>query len=229
MNLINSSCLVEDNGKLLCLDAEGDPAERIAVVGVSEYLLAVGKHAEGLDEGVRNLYGNEILARHELLREDTHLLVGRDRLAREVGVEYETELAQFLFLAKVKLERIADIERCIVDIHIFIGTLDTVLEECKLGFGEIDLRALGELGNLADGAGDIASRVAEFILKNLDLYNCLTLLTVPAYENTVVCATGNIASMGIVRSAVIDVYDIMSCDKVLFTKEALDAFIARLA
>jgi ribosomal protein L4 len=35
--------------------------------------------------------------------------------------------------------------------------------------------------------------------------------------------------MGIVRSAVIDAYDIMSCDKILFTKEALDAFIARLA
>ena len=76
---------------------------------------------------------------------------------------------------------------------------------------------------------DHKTKNAVAILKKLDLYNCLTLLTVPAYENTVVCATGNIASMGIVRSAVIDVYDIMSCDKVLFTKEALDAFIARLA
>ena len=76
---------------------------------------------------------------------------------------------------------------------------------------------------------DHKTKNAVAILKKLDLYNCLTLLTVPEYENTVVCATGNISSMGIVRSAVIDVYDIMSCDKVLFTKEALDAFIARLA
>ena len=76
---------------------------------------------------------------------------------------------------------------------------------------------------------DHKTKNAVAILKKLDLYNSLTLLTVPAYENTVVCATGNIASMGIVRSAVIDAYDIMSCDKILFTKDALDAFIARLA
>ena len=44
-----------------------------------------------------------------------------------------------------------------------------------------------------------------------------------------ISATGNIPTMGIVRAGVIDVYDIMSCEKILFTKDALDAFIARLA
>ena len=78
MDLIDSSCFLKYNGQLLRLDAEGDLTQRVVVFGVGVDLLAVGKHAEGLDEGVRNLYGNEILARHKLLREDTHLLVGRD-------------------------------------------------------------------------------------------------------------------------------------------------------
>ena len=76
---------------------------------------------------------------------------------------------------------------------------------------------------------DHKTKNAVAILKNLNLYDNLTLLTVPEYENAVVCATGNIPTVGIVRSAVIDVYDIMSCEKILFTKDALDAFIARLA
>ena len=76
---------------------------------------------------------------------------------------------------------------------------------------------------------DHKTKNAVAILKNLNLYDNLTLLTVPEYENTVVCATGNIPTMGIVRAGVIDVYDIMSCEKILFTKDALDAFIARLA
>ena len=76
---------------------------------------------------------------------------------------------------------------------------------------------------------DHKTKNAVAILKNLNLYDNLTLLTVPEYENIVVCATGNIPTVGIVRSAVIDVYDIMSCEKILFTKDALDAFIARLA
>ena len=78
---------------------------------------------------------------------------------------------------------------------------------------------------------DHKTKNAVAVLKKLDLYDSLTLLTLPGYENanTIVCAVGNIPTVGVVRSAVIDVYDVLNCDKILFTKEALDAFIARLA
>jgi len=78
---------------------------------------------------------------------------------------------------------------------------------------------------------DHKTKNAVAILKKLGLYDSLTLLTLPGYENanTIFCAVGNIPTVGVVRSGVVDVYDMLNCDKVLFTKEALDAFIARLA
>ena len=57
MNLIDSSCFLKHNGQLLRLHAEGDLAQGVAVVGIAVDLLAVCKHAEGLDEGVCYLYG----------------------------------------------------------------------------------------------------------------------------------------------------------------------------
>ena len=76
---------------------------------------------------------------------------------------------------------------------------------------------------------DHKTKNAVAILKKLDLDKSITLLSIPEYQLVVDCAVGNIPTMDVLRPAVIDVYDMLSFDKVLFTKEALDAFIARLA
>ena len=76
---------------------------------------------------------------------------------------------------------------------------------------------------------DHKTKNAVAILKKLDLYNCLTLLTVPAYENTVVCATGNIPNLVLRRSGTVNVYELLRFKKLVFSKDALDAFIGRLA
>jgi len=76
---------------------------------------------------------------------------------------------------------------------------------------------------------DHKTRSAVAILKNLKLDQQVTLLSVPEYQLVIDCAIGNIPTMDVARPCVINTYDLLSFDKVLFTKDALDAFIARLA
>ena len=47
-------------------------------------------------------------------------------------------------------------------------------------------------------------------------------------EEKAVLATDNIAGLLLIRAASVNVYDLLRYDKLVFTKEALDAFIERL-
>ncbi len=57
------------------------------------------------------------------------------------------------------------------------------------------------------------------------------MVTVPNLENqeAVVCATGNIANLVLRKSDCVNTYELLRFGKLLFTKDALDAFIQRLA
>ncbi|MPN21362.1 50S ribosomal protein L4 [bioreactor metagenome] len=55
-----------------------------------------------------------------------------------------------------------------------------------------------------------------------------TLLAVPEYEENTVLATDNIASLLLIKATSVNVYDLLRYDKLIFTKDALDAFIGRL-
>ena len=65
------------------------------------------------------------------------------------------------------------------------------------------------------------------VLKALKLEGT-ALLSVPEYEENAVLATDNIAGLLLIRAASVNVYDLLRYDKLVFTKEALDAFITRL-
>lgn len=55
-----------------------------------------------------------------------------------------------------------------------------------------------------------------------------TLIAVPEYEENAVLATDNIAGLLLIKAASVNVYDLLRYDKLIFTKEALDAFVGRL-
>lgn len=55
------------------------------------------------------------------------------------------------------------------------------------------------------------------------------LFAVPDYEECVVCATGNLPDVVLRKSLSINVYELLRFGRVLFTKDALDAFVARLS
>ena len=65
------------------------------------------------------------------------------------------------------------------------------------------------------------------VLKALKLEGT-ALLSVPEYEENQVLATDNIAGLLLIRANSVNVYDLLRYDKLVFTKEALDAFITRL-
>ena len=74
---------------------------------------------------------------------------------------------------------------------------------------------------------DHKTRNAAAMLKALKADRTV-LIAVPEYEETVVCATGNLANAILRRSASINVYEMLRFHKFVFTKDALDAFIERL-
>ncbi|MDD4817892.1 MAG: 50S ribosomal protein L4 [Victivallaceae bacterium] len=55
------------------------------------------------------------------------------------------------------------------------------------------------------------------------------LFAVPDYEECVVCATGNLPTVALRKSSSVNVYELLCYNRVLFTKDALDAFVARLS
>lgn len=55
-----------------------------------------------------------------------------------------------------------------------------------------------------------------------------TLIAVPEFEHTVVCATGNLANAVLRKASSVNVYELLRFNKLVFTKDALDAFIERL-
>ena len=76
---------------------------------------------------------------------------------------------------------------------------------------------------------DHKTRSAVAVLKNINVANETVLLSVPEYEEAAVCATGNLPNLVLRRSATVNVYEMLRFKKLVFTKDALDAFIGRLA
>ena len=78
---------------------------------------------------------------------------------------------------------------------------------------------------------DHKTRSAAAVLSNLKIADDTILLSVPALEDQapLVCATGNLPNLVLRKSDNINVYELLRFSKLLFTKDALDAFIKRLA
>ena len=76
---------------------------------------------------------------------------------------------------------------------------------------------------------DHKTRSAVSVLKNLKVADDTVLLAVDDFDEAALCATGNIANMVLRRAVAVNVYELLRFKKVVFTKEALDAFIGRLA
>ena len=67
------------------------------------------------------------------------------------------------------------------------------------------------------------------VLKALKLENTKLLVSVPDYEENLLRASGNMYDVFTLKVDSVNTYHILDSDKILFTKDALDAFIKRLA
>ncbi len=76
---------------------------------------------------------------------------------------------------------------------------------------------------------DHKTRSAVAVLKNLNVADDTVLLSVSEFDEAAVCATDNIANLVLRRAATVNVYEMLRFKKLVFTKDALDAFIGRLA
>jgi len=76
---------------------------------------------------------------------------------------------------------------------------------------------------------DHKTKSAFTVLKNIKVADDTVMLAVPEYEEALLCATGNIPTLAVRRSAVVNTYELLRFKKLVFTKAALDAFIGRLA
>jgi large subunit ribosomal protein L4 len=76
---------------------------------------------------------------------------------------------------------------------------------------------------------DHKTRSAVAVLKNLKVVDDTILLTVNEYDQATVCATGNIANLVLRKAGNVNVYELLRFEKLVFTKDALDSFIGRLA
>ncbi|MDD2478883.1 MAG: 50S ribosomal protein L4 [Victivallaceae bacterium] len=75
---------------------------------------------------------------------------------------------------------------------------------------------------------DHKTKSAVAVFKNLKITGS-ALLTVPDYEESVVCATNNLAEVVLRKVTSVNVYELLRFNKVVFTKDALDQFIQRIA
>lgn len=76
---------------------------------------------------------------------------------------------------------------------------------------------------------DHKTRNAFAILKNLNVANETVMISLPELDAASVCATGNIPNVVLRKTDTVNVYELLRFKKLLFTKDALDAFIQRLA
>jgi len=69
------------------------------------------------------------------------------------------------------------------------------------------------------------------ILKNLQLADNTILMSLPGLDDqeAVLCATGNLPNLVLRKADNVNVYELLRFGKLLFTKDALDVFIQRLA
>lgn len=76
---------------------------------------------------------------------------------------------------------------------------------------------------------DHKTRNAFAVLKNLNVANETVMISLPELDAASVCATGNIPNVVLRKTDTVNVYELLRFKKLLFTKDALDAFIQRLA
>ncbi len=76
---------------------------------------------------------------------------------------------------------------------------------------------------------DHKTKSAFAVLKALNVADQSVLLSIPELDEATVCATGNIASLVLRTASTVNTYELMRFNKLVFTKDALDAFIGRLA
>ena len=76
---------------------------------------------------------------------------------------------------------------------------------------------------------DHKTRNAFAILKNLNVANETVMISLPELDAASVCATRNIPNVVLRKTDTVNVYELLRFKKLLFTKDALDAFIQRLA
>lgn len=75
---------------------------------------------------------------------------------------------------------------------------------------------------------DHKTKSALAIFKNLKVDGS-ALLALPDYEESVVCATNNLADVVLRKASSVNVYEMLRFGKVVFTKDAMDEFIKRIA
>ena len=76
---------------------------------------------------------------------------------------------------------------------------------------------------------DHKTRNAFAVLKNIKVADDTVLLSLPELDEATVCATGNIANLVVRVPSVVNTYELLRFKKLVFTKDALDSFIGRLA
>ena len=76
---------------------------------------------------------------------------------------------------------------------------------------------------------DHKTRSAYAVLKNLKIQDDTIMLSMTEFDEASICATGNIPNLVVRRAATVNVYELLRFKKLVFCKDALDAFIGRLA
>ena len=76
---------------------------------------------------------------------------------------------------------------------------------------------------------DHKTKSAVAVLKALKIEDDSVLLAIPELDEATVCATGNLANLVLRTASTVNTYELLRYGKLVFTKDALDAFIGRLA
>ena len=76
---------------------------------------------------------------------------------------------------------------------------------------------------------DHKTKNAVAVFKNLSVADDTLMCTLPELDSAAICATGNLPNVVLRKSDSVNVYELLRFGKLLFTKDALDAFLKRLA
>ena len=76
---------------------------------------------------------------------------------------------------------------------------------------------------------DHKTKSAVAIFKGLNVADGTILLNIAEYDEAIFCATGNLPNVALRGADNVNTYDMLLCNKVVFTKDALDTFVGRLA
>ena len=77
---------------------------------------------------------------------------------------------------------------------------------------------------------DCKTKSAVAVLKALNADKAKVMISVAEYDDEkIIKATGNLAKAFLMKASTINTYQVLYFDKLLFTKDALDEFVKRLA